>query len=295
MIKPPVLHKDDMVGVVAPSSPFDDEALAKGLIVLKEMGFRVLLSPNLRNRHGHLAGTDGERAKDFEEMFIRSDVAAVIGARGGFGALRLLEGLDFSVFGRKPKPFVGFSDLTVLLNVISLRASLITFHGPVVTSLAKISDRSLQSFHGMLTSSEFPPLFWEKTSLVRPGRAEGKLVGGNLTTLCHLLGTPYEANFDAAIVILEDVNEPFYRIDRMLTQLKLAGKLDKVKAVLLGDFCGCESVEAVWERVRCLMPHPSIPIWGNMPLGHGEENYTWPIGAYARLVKDGEVRFTHGG
>jgi muramoyltetrapeptide carboxypeptidase len=96
-------------------------------------------------------------------------------------------------------------------------------------------------------------------------------------------------------MILEDVNEPFYRIDRMLTHLKLAGKLEKVQAVLLGDFQGCESHEAVWDRMCDLIPYPSIPIWGNMPLGHGEENYTWPIGAYARLINEGEIHFYHEG
>ena len=294
MIKPPEMHKNSMIGIVAPSSPFDDKDFSRGLTVLEEMGFRTIFGPNLRNRCGHLAGTDQERVKDLEEMFLRSDVSAVTVARGGFGALRLLSNMDFSVFEKNPKPFVGFSDLTVLLNVISQRCSLITFHGPVVTSLANISDHSRDSFFQTLISPEFPPLIWEEASIVRPGYAEGRLAGGNLTTLCHLLGTPYESNFDAAIVILEDVNEPLYRIDRMLTHLKLAGKLERIRAVLLGSFGGCESVEAVWERVCYLIPNRSIPIWGNMPLGHGEDNYTWPIGANAQLVNDGEIRFSHG-
>jgi len=295
MIRPPLLSKNEAIGVVAPSSPFDDQVFAGGLRILEGMGFHLILAPNLRNRHGHLAGTDQERARDFTEMFIRSDVRAVMGARGGFGTLRLLEELDFRIFGQAPKPLVGFSDLTVLVNVITQRSSLITFHGPVVTSLPQSSIRSRQSLYDMLTSPEFPPLTWEKAKIVRPGLAEGRLVGGNLTTLCHLLGTPYEPDFEGAIMILEDVNEPFYRIDRMLTHLKLAGKLDQVNAVLLGDFQGCESHEAVWDRVCHLLPRPSVPIWGNMPLGHGEENYTWPIGAYARLVSEGEIHFYHEG
>jgi muramoyltetrapeptide carboxypeptidase len=293
MIRPPLLSKNHAIGVVAPSSPFDEHRFAHGLRILEEMGFRPILAPNLRNRQGHLAGTDQERAADFTEMFLRPEVGAVMAARGGFGTLRLLENLDFSIFARTPKPLVGFSDLTVLLNVIAQRSSLITFHGPVVTSLPRISGRSRQSLYDMLTSPEFPPITWEKTEVVRPGPAEGRLFGGNLTTLCHLLGTPYEPSFEKTILILEDVNEPLYRIDRMLTHLKLAGKLDQVEAVLLGDFQGCESKQAVWERVCDLLPRPSIPLWGNMPLGHGEENYTWPIGAYAKLVREGEIHFHH--
>ena len=282
------------MGIIAPSSGFDSELFEKGIAVLEEMGFRPVLGSRLFERNRHLAGSDEQRFSDLDEMVQNSDVAAVLAARGGFGSIRLLDRLNFRIFSHNPKIFAGFSDLTVLLNVIAQRGFLITFHAPNVTTLSNVSEQSKESFFRMVTSDVFPPLQWQRARVLRPGSARGTLAGGNLTTLCHLMGTPFEPSFDGCVLMIEDVNEPLYRIDRMLTQLKLGGKLERLEAVLLGGFDGCQDVEAVWERVLELIPDPNVAIWADMPLGHGLDNYTWPIGAQAILAEEGVVRFDEG-
>jgi muramoyltetrapeptide carboxypeptidase len=283
------------VGIIAPSSSFDRDLFESGVAVLEEMGFRPIFGSRLFEQNRHLAGNDEQRLSDLTEMVQNHDVTAVLAARGGFGSIRLVDRLNFQIFTHNPKIFAGFSDLSILLNVIAQRGFLITFHGPNVTTLSTISDLSKESFFRMVTAEVFPPLLWERTRVLRPGRARGMLAGGNLTTLCHLMGTPFEPSFDGCVLIIEDVNEPLYRIDRMLTQLKLCGKLEGLEAVLLGAFDGCPELDEVYERVLELIPDPNVAVWADMPLGHGLDNYTWPIGAEAILAEEGVVRFDEGG
>ncbi len=294
MRKPPPLRAGDTLGVIAPSSPFDEDQFQRGIAVLHSMGFQTMEGEHLRARNSHLAGTDRQRLADVEAMAANDDVAGIIAARGGFGALRFGSLLDCDLFRRSPKTFIGYSDLTVLLSALNRRASLIAFHGPMVTSLPRITDAARASFLAMITAEQFPPLEWDLTVEIRGGTAEGMLAGGNLTTLCHLMGTPLEPSFDGCILLLEDINEPLYRVDRMLTQFRLAGKLAGVKGVLLGEFTGLNDPEKLWELVLESVP-PRVPVWGNMPAGHGADNHTWPLGATARMERRGLVLFSHEG
>jgi len=277
--------------VVATSSPFDRDQFQAGVSILEGMGFRVVLGDHIMSRNGHLAGPDEDRLADLQSMIANPEVDAVIAARGGSGALRIVGSLDFEEIRRNPKPLVGFSDLSVLLNTISQRCSLVTFHGPMVHSLPKVTVDSLAALQSALMNETFPTLEWEGRQVARKGTASGPLYGGNLATLCSLVGTPFEPSFDNAVLMLEDINEPFYRVDRMLTQLKLAGKFEKLAGVLLGEFSGVENGGQIWERVLELVPS-SIPVWGDMPFGHGPVNYTWPIGAVASFGRGGAISFS---
>lgn len=291
MIKPTPLKERDAIGIVAPGSPVNPELFSKGVNILEDMGFRVVYGKFVLERNGYLAGSDIQRLADLNMMVMDEYIKAIIAARGGFGCLRLLEGLNLNEFKLHPKLVIGFSDCTSLLNIVSQRSSLITLHGPVVTQLSTISEESRASLRSMLTMAEYPPISMNSAHLVRRASVSGRLAGGNLTTLCHLIGTPFEPDFSESILILEDTNEPCYRIDRMFTHMKLAGKFDKVKGFLLGSFLGVSEIEAVWDRVLELCPDNSVPVWGNMPIGHGDNNYTWPIGAKVELDKSGLIRF----
>ncbi len=290
MIKPPSLRNGATIGVVAPSSPFDPDRFRAGVSILEEMGFRVALGSHVMSRNGHLAGSDEDRLADFRDMLLNPEVDAIMAARGGYGALRIVGGIDFDAIRRRRVPVIGFSDVTVLLNAIAQRCSLVALHAPMVHSLPKVSPDSLDSLRSALTSETLPPLVWEQRVALRNGVASGPLYGGNLATLISLMGTPFEPSFDNAILMLEDVHEPLYRIDRMLTQLKLAGALDNVAGILLGEFSGVDK-ERVWERVLELAP-PSVPVWGDLPFGHGAVNHTWPIGAVTSFGADDTVRFS---
>lgn len=289
--KPPALREGDTIAIVAPSSPFDQAAFQAGVSIIEGFGLKVILGNRVMSRNGYLAGTDSERLADFEEMILDRRPGAIIAARGGYGALRIIDSIRFELIQSHPKAIVGFSDVSVMLNTVSQRCSLITYHGPMAHSLSKVSPDSVASLRKALMSDDTAPIKWEQRNVVRGGVASGPLYGGNLTTLCHLIGTPFEPSFNGAILMLEDVNETYYKIDRMLTHLKLAGKLEQVKGILLGEFSGLKDVERIWERVVELAP-PTVPIWGGMPFGHGEINYTWPIGATARFEGGDVVHFS---
>lgn len=193
--------------------------------------------------------------------------------------MRILPLLDFELFTHKPKPIIGFSDISALLNTITSRTGLITFHGPNVTTLPQSTNSSRQKLVELLTNYQPDPLSFKSFNLeiINPGRATGTLVGGNLTTLVHLLGTDFEPDWRDKIVILEDVGEAPYRIDRLLSQLSLAGKFKHIRAIMLGQFTNCGRVELIWSRLTELLPQ-GTPFWANLPIGHGPDNLPFPIG-----------------
>ena len=293
MLKPASLQRTDTIGIVAPSSPFDKKKYEMGISILKGMGFRIMQGAAVFEQSRYLAGSDEQRFRDFLNAFQDNDVAAVMAARGGYGTLRLLADVNFTALAARPKYFIGFSDSTSVLNLLVQKASVIAIHGPMVTTLPLLSEDSLLFLHKMLTQNDFPSLKWNKTEIIQSGNTQGTLVGGNLATLCHLVGTPYDIDYKGAIVMLEDVNEPLYKIDRMLTHLKLAGKFQGIKGFLLGDFGNDADTTAVWARVRELVSDPDVPIWGNMPFGHHATNYALPLGATAHMDDAGIVRFTY--
>lgn len=289
-IIPPALKKGDAIQVVAPAGrPRAIEPVRAGLAVLEQMGFVVRCPERLWPGSGFLADSDAARAEELNRAFADDRVAAIIAVRGGYGSLRMLGGIDLDLVRARPKTLVGFSDITLLHNHLLASLGLVGLHGPVLTSLATSAPDAIARLYHCLTGSWRNTLALPGLEILRGGaRVEGTLAGGNLTSLTTLLGTGYDFSWQGLVVVLEDVNEPPYRLDRMLTQLALAGKFDQAAAILLGDFSpgaapAGESVPAdqewLWQRVLDLTASSRIPVWAGLPSGHRPDNLTLPIGA----------------
>jgi len=292
-IKPPILRPGDTIGIAAPASPFDREAFEKGVGTLESLGFNVRIPEEIFKREGYHAGSDAERAELLMELFGDDTVQAILCARGGFGSMKLLPLLDFETIKRHPKIFVGYSDITTLLLAIHQQCNMVTFHGPMVTSLADGSENTTAALTNAVSSLNPLVVTPSEPVIICPGKAAGVVTGGNLTTLIHLLGTPYEPDLEGRLLFLEDRGEAPYRIDRMLSQLHLGGHLDSVSGVALGCFEDCGAMEEVQYIVKTAFEDTQIPILGGFDMGHGKENTTLPIGLEADLdTQDGSLRFT---
>jgi muramoyltetrapeptide carboxypeptidase len=269
---------------------------------VRSLGFRVKTGANVGRRNQYLAGTDDERAADFNALIADPEVDALFCIRGGYGSARILPLIDYDAIITRPKIILGFSDITAILNAVQLRTGLVTFHGPVAG--LNFTDYSLAEFRKVLMRPQAPvgigapPPFEVRPGIIdvenritriRGGRAEGRLVGGNLTLLAHLMGTPWEPDFSGAILVLEDVGESPYRIDRMLAHLWLAGRLQQTAGIVFGKFTETDhdgnsfSVERVL-RDRC---EPlGIPVLRGLMIGHVPDQTVVPIGARAALDAD---------
>ena len=293
-ILPPRLRRGDAVGLFCPAGPVRDaERLRAGIRLIEDMGFAVKVrGPAAPGNTSYLADSDEQRAAHLHGLWSDNEVRAIVAIRGGYGCLRLLDLLDWAMFRREPKFLVGFSDVTALLNCLVERAGLVAVHGPMAGSLARSDEQSRASLFALLTGAFEERIKPKKLEILRGGTGRGRLAGGNLTTLVHLLGTPWEPPWDGRILVLEDTNEPLYRIDRMLTHLALAGRLARLAGLVLGDFDlgGDEAAnlrlqEAIWERTLELAP-PGYPIWARFPAGHRERNLALPIGMAAEMASD---------
>ena len=233
------LKAGDVVGIAAPASPFDRAAFDQGLARLAAMGLKVRLAEEIYAQSGYLAGPDRQRAEQINRFSKDPEVAAVICARGGYGSMRILPWIDFAAAKENPKIFLGFSDATALLSALWQRSRLICFHGPTVTTLGTANPATLGRVRAYLMKTGAAGLRPRSVAVIQPGRAEGFLVGGNLTTLCHLTGTPFAPDFKDCILLLEDTGEAPYRIDRMLSQMRLAGAFAGLRGLALGTFKGC--------------------------------------------------------
>ncbi|MFH0786403.1 MAG: LD-carboxypeptidase [Pseudomonadota bacterium] len=283
---PSFLQPGDLIGITTPASPYKPEGFQEGLHLLKQWGFRVVLGRKGISRKGYLAGTDQERAEEFMALFTNPEIKAVLCSRGGYGAMRVLDYLDFKKIKDHPKLFMGFSDITVLLLALLGKAGLMAFHGPMVTSLSQLNPSSLIRVEATLRGHFQIKLPLDKKRAFLPGSAEGVLIGGNLTLLTHLIGTPYEPVWDGAILFLEDCGEEPYRLDRLFMHLKLRGCLKKVSALLLGQFTGSNTKEVPLRAIKKMLGDLDIPVWTGLPIGHGSRNIPLPVGAPAFL--DGE-------
>jgi muramoyltetrapeptide carboxypeptidase len=254
--------------------------------VLHGMGFETAVPEGLWATRGYLAGRDEHRADILQRLFADAHIDAIMCARGGYGSLRILPLLDYGRMVAYPKVFIGFSDATALLSAITGRCGFVTFHGPVVTSLSNASDSTLAAFQAAIASDAPLILKPQAAVSVRPGKAKGVVCGGNLTTLCHLIGTPFQPSFHNRILFLEDRGEAPYRIDRMLTQLKLAGCLKGIRGLVLGSFTDCGSAAEILEIIHDRFAETNIPVLGGMEVGHAHTNLTLPLGAAALLDAD---------
>lgn len=268
----------------APSSPFPRDRFERGLSILEGLGFTIHLHPQVDRVRGFLAGDDQDRAEAFLELLEDDRVHGVIAARGGYGAHRILDRIDFGRAAALRKPVIGFSDVCAI-HVGLGQAGLGSIHGPVVTQLGDLGESDHQHLFRLLTAPT--PFSMEAETSVVPGTADGPLAGGCLSVLAPMVGTPYWSLPDGAILVLEDVGEAPYRIDRLLTQLLLAGALDRVAGVAVGDMVGCrpprDGEQTVEEVLGERLGRLGVPMVIGLPFGHGRRNLALPIGARASL------------
>lgn len=282
-VRPPILKPGDTIGIVAPAGPFDSDKFMKGKTALESLGFRTFFDENIFQKQGFLAGSDIRRADGVNRLFADPSILAIVCARGGYGSLRILPLLDFETIQNHPKIFLGFSDISVLLSEIHARCGLVTFHGPVVTTLANATEKTMSALQAALTVPKALELTPEDGRVIKPGVCSGRVVGGNLTTLCHLVGTPYAPRFKGKILLLEDVGEMPYRIDRMLTQMKLAGCFKGIAGLILGAFVECGHLSEIVDIFSDIFKDTNVPIMAGFDVGHGKNNLTIPMGLSATL------------
>jgi muramoyltetrapeptide carboxypeptidase len=280
--------------VIAPASPFDPDAFARGMEVLaSRFGLRPRVRPDVTARRAYLAGDDARRLEEWREAVTDPDARAIFCARGGYGTMRILPGIDPAPLLERPKMLVGFSDISALHAALN-RAGLATVHGPVVTQLGRMPEDALVHLEALLSGSALRPGAWDVpapgaglvgTGTLRAGRATGPLVGGTLMIVAHLMGTPFAPPLEGAILFIEEVGERPYRVDRCLAQLRLSGALDHVAGIAVGQLTGCDDggvlgADVVREAALAL----GVPAIEGLPAGHVDPNFALPFGARATLV-----------
>lgn len=308
LLLPRRLQPGDTVALINPSAAvYERQPYEVAHETLKALGFKVREAPNLRARRGQFAGTDAQRAADVNAMFADPQVHGILALTGGSGGNRILPLLDYDLIGRHPKFLGGFSDITALINAVHARTGLVTFHAPV--GVSEWNEFSVQHFRAAVMTAEAAWLRNPKsnedalapksnrTFTIRGGKAQGPLVGGNLAVLTSMAGSPYWPSFDGAILCLEDINEYIYRVDRMLSTLKIAGVLDRLAGVVLGGFTKCEPGEGYGtltldEVFDDYFKPLNIPVFGGASFGHIRMKFTLPIGLPVEIDADaGTLRF----
>ncbi len=312
-IKPKHLQLGDKIGLISPGGFITEDELKESISNIENLGFKVILGKNVLEKFGYFAGTDEQRANDLNEMFINENVKGIVCTRGGYGCSRILPLLNYNAIKKNPKVLIGYSDVTALMNGIFSQTGLITFHGPVATST--FNDFSVKNFKNVLMSTfNNQTLFNPKNEInnnltnenntssqikvIHNGKAEGILIGGNLSIVVSIIGTPYDIDYTDKIVFLEEVGEEPYRIDRMLTQMIQSKKFDKVAGIALGIFSKCVAkpnqsgitnsfslMEVLGERLYPL----GIPVIYGMSFGHIINKLTLPFGINAKLDVDNQT------
>ena len=289
IITPPKVKEGDTIGIIAPSGSFDKETFQKGVNAIESMGFKAFIPDSIFQHKGYLAGDDKTRADSVNQCFANDGVKAIVTARGGFGALRILSLLDFNLIKNNPKRLVGFSDITALLISLYHTCGFVCFHGPTVSTLAEANPITKRAFYSALTSDQERIMTPKEGITVKKGTTTGPLTGGNLTTLCHLLGTGFFPDLRGHILFLEDINEAPYRIDRMLTQMKMAGCFKGLRGLVLGAFTECGNLFNIIRIVKNIFSDSEMPILAGFDSGHGDINITFPLGIPARLDTENSI------
>lgn len=305
LIRPRALRSGDTIGLITPSTYVSDpDRLALAERTVRYFGLKPKWGKNVRKQSGYLGGSVAERVDDLHAMFRDPEVSGIFAIRGGYGSEQLLDHIDYALIRSNPKIFLGYSDITALHIAINKKAGLITFHGPVV--LSQFTEYTQKYFRkalfettpiGTITnppeSNTLRPAHALRT--VRPGRASGSLIGGNLTLISTTMGTPYEIETKGRILFIEDVGEEPYRIDRMLTQLRLAGKLDAASGIIWGECADChpsdykasfQSTFSLGEIVDNILGDLKIPVLSGLTIGHTDDQVTLPEGGMATLDAD---------
>jgi muramoyltetrapeptide carboxypeptidase len=289
IIKPPMLKKGDIIGIVAPSRHIHEFKLQieASVFLLKKMGFKIVFGKNFKKKLSASAGTAKERAADFQEMFERKDVSAIFCALGGDSANQLLPLIDYKLIKKNPKIILGSSDITNLLLAINKKTSLMTFHGPNIKDFGRISKKSLTFLLDLLElKNRKKIIFPGKMSVIKSGRASGKLIGGNLLIINSLLATEYVPNLKGSVLFWEELEDDISDIEFELTQLKLSGVLNQISGMIVGNIKENPStkkreLEIVFKELACGIDIPIIKV---DYFGHGVKDFfTFPIGANATL------------
>ena len=292
---PSPLSAGARVALVAPAGPLrGEQELQAAIAHATSLGWEPVVAPHALSRHGYLAGTDAERAADLNAALRDDAVDGIWCLRGGYGAMRILDALDYDALRRNPRPLLGYSDITALHCAVNVRAGVVSYHAP--TARGELTDFSRDSLVRAVVqqgdSCGAAPL----ARTLRGGRAAGRLVGGNLALLAALAGTPYAPDYTDAILVLEDVGEANYRIDRMLQQLRLSGAFERLAGIAFGQFTeGVDPLDsepcALDEILRGAADAARVPSVTGIPVGHIGDQWTIPLGARAEL--DADARTLH--
>lgn len=290
MIIPPSLLPGDTIGIMAPSSRANPENIKKLKVLLEKRGYKVFVHPQTFIKRHQSAGTGMEKAAAFHDLMRRDDIKAIFFSNGGNRAGTMLEHLNFDRIAANPKIIMGYSDVTALLNAIHAKTGLITYHGPMARSFLSLQKKQIDQCFALLSGKK-SALEMPKAKIIKSGKATGPLIGGNLSVLCSLLGTPYQPDFKNAILFLEDIGEETSHIDRYLWQLRNAGVLHQIKGLILGSFSDMKDTGqtkygfALKDCVEAVTADLKIPVLMNAPFGHGKELYTLPVGLKSSLSR----------
>lgn len=288
-IIPPYLSKGDTIGIVCPGGYMPAEKAQTCMDVLMEWGFKVKTGSTLGSRFNYFSGTDEQRLKDLQKMLDDDAVKAILCARGGYGVGRIIDRINFKKFKKNPKWIIGYSDITVLHSHIFSRLETASLHSPMAAAFNdnEYKNEYIQSLRTVLTGGK-PKYTCEVNTYNNTGTAAGKLVGGNLSLLAHLTGTPSDIKTAGKILFLEDVGEYIYNIDRMMYQLKRSGKFDELKGLIIGGFTEVKETvipfgKDVYEVIYDVIKEYNFPVCFKFPIGHTNENYVLKIGAQYKL------------
>ena len=278
------------MALIAPSGILPEPAqIERAQENARSLGWEPVVGENVSRIHGYLAGTDDERAADLNRALRDNTIDGIWCIRGGYGAMRLLRDIDYGAMQSNPRAFIGFSDITAIHSAMNRECGIVTFHGP--TARGDLSDFSRESLVRALVEHADPCGVAPRARVLRPGKAQGRLAGGNLALVAALMGTPWSIDFDGAILVLEDVDEAVYRVDRMMRQLLIAGALSRCVAIVAGDFRPPqgetrEQNRAIDEVLMEVADEAGIPCLTGAPFGHIHDQWTIPLGAQAVLDTD---------
>jgi len=293
---PPFLQSGDTIGIMSPSSSLEKGALDKFIRMLETRGYTINIHPQTYAKYNQSAGTAQEKIDALHDLFKNPDIKAIFAARGGNRAGLMLSGLDYDLIKNNPKPLTGYSDVTALLNAITHKTGMVTYHGPVMTGLSSgAQEEAYLDIALDMISGKTTELKMHDSAVIQTGNASGKLIGGNLSVLTSLMGTPYEPDFDGNILFLEDTGDELSRYDRMLIQLKNANVFANISGLVLGDISTAKDTGSkafgftLNEIIGEMTKNTSYPVIYNAPFGHAGKLVTFPVGAQSNLQADHNI------
>lgn len=294
-IRPQRLQQGDTIGIIAPAGPPNQERLERSLAFLEQLGLKWKFGKSVKNVQGYLAGTDEERLGDLHDMFADPMIKGIICAKGGYGSARFADKVDYQLMQENPKIFWGFSDITFLHTAMGVYSNLVTFHGPMLAT--NVGNESFDELSAKMFQQLFEPMELHYTEAIGPletvtgGVAQGELVGGNLSLLASGIGTKFEVDTKGKLLLIEDIGEEPYRVDGLLNQLRMAGKLNEVAGIIVGDFAeaapkkgqGSLTLDEVFDHYLAGLGKPVVK---GFKIGHCEPHFAIPLGVGAKLDAD---------